>query len=83
MNRRTKYLLVTFYLIAFFSTACKDDLPTSSSSFKPEDVQLETKLQTYLSQSYPCNITSVEVTKDNVIIKGNKPSERVTNDLFG
>lgn len=77
MNRRTKYLLVTFYLIAFFSTACKDDLPTSSS-FKPEDVQLETKLQTYLSQSYPCNITSVEVTKDNVIIKGNKPSELST-----
>ncbi len=77
MNRRTKYLLVTFYLIAFFSTACKDDLPTSPS-FKPEDVQLETKLQTYLSQSYPCNITSVEVTKDNVIIKGNKPSELPT-----
>ena len=67
MNRRTKYLLVTFYLIAFFSTACKDDLPTSPS-FKPEDVQLETKLQTYLSQSYPCNITSVEVTKDNEVI---------------
>lgn len=53
-------------------------MPTSSSSFKPEDVQLETKLQTYLSQSYPCNITSVEVTKDNVIIKGNKPSELPT-----
>lgn len=73
---KLKQIFTLLLCLILLLTGCKDEalaLP-SPPPYTEKDLQFEEKLQNYLSQSYACQITSVEVTAQSVIIRGNKTS---------
>ncbi|MCI5743351.1 hypothetical protein [Phocaeicola faecicola] len=72
--KRTIIVLIAF--LPLMLVACKDreEIP-APPGYAEKDLQLEERLQNYLSQTYPCEITSVEVTATQVLVRGNAAEE--------
>ena len=77
MEINVKRLSTLFFCSIFLiTTACNDDIPKEQSAIYPEkDIQFENQLKTYLSTSYPCQISNIEITDKFVIIKGYTSSD--------
>lgn len=77
MELNVKRLSTLFFCSIFLiTTACNDDIPKEQSAIYPEkDIQFENQLKTYLSTSYPCQISNIEITDKFVIIKGYTSSD--------
>lgn len=73
---KLKQIFTLLPCLILLLTGCKDEAPAlpSPPPYTEKDLQFEEKLQNYLSQSYACQITSVEITEQLVIIRGNKAS---------
>lgn len=76
LNLKQIFILLSCCFALSLWTACEDETPEPqpSSPYSEEDQLLETQLQSYLSHSYSCEISSVEVTDQSVIVKGKIPS---------
>ena len=77
MELNVKRLSTLFFCSIFLiTTACNDNIPKEQSAIYPEkDIQFENQLKTYLSTSYPCQISNIEITDKFVIIKGYTSSD--------
>ena len=76
LNLKQIFILLSCCFALSLWTACEDETPEPqpSSPYSEEDQLLEKQLQSYLSQSYSCEISLVEVTDQSVIVKGKIPS---------
>ena len=61
MELNVKRLSTLFFCSIFLiTTACNDDISKEQSAIYPEkDIQFENQLKTYLSTSYPCQISNI------------------------
>lgn len=72
--KRTIIVLIAFLPLMLIACKDREEIP-APPGYAEKDLQLEERLQNYLSQTYPCEITSVEVTATQVLVRGNAAEE--------